>query len=230
MGVREDHTGDGEPVSTIVAVDLHQPGREPGRVLVGGHDFFASPRLSPDGRWLMWLTWAHPNMPWNGTTLWLSELDGAGRITEPRTIAGSVSESVFQPNGQLTAGQSSSCPIAVAGGISTASILPCGHLNRLRQWPLSSACRCGNSVQRPKPVPNRIVCSYSKAGLGQLAVLDLKGKVLRPFETPFTEFSSVQVSGDRAVFRAGASYHPASIVMLDLTSGAHRVLKKKPIF
>ena len=55
----------------------------------------------------------------------------------------------------------------------------------------------------------RIVCAYSKAGLGQLAVLDLKAKVLRPFKTPFTEFSSVRVSGDRAVFRAGASNHPA---------------------
>jgi dipeptidyl aminopeptidase/acylaminoacyl peptidase len=97
IGVREDHTGDGEPVNTIVAVDLHEPGREPGRVLVGGHDFFASPRLSPDGRWLVWLTWDHPNMPWNGTSLWLSELDGAGNIAESLTVAGSTSESVLQP-------------------------------------------------------------------------------------------------------------------------------------
>jgi len=96
-GVREDHTGDGEPINSIVAVDLHESGRDAGRVLVGGHDFFASPRLSPDGRWLVWLTWDHPNMPWNGATLWLSELDGAGTITEPLIIAGSASESVFQP-------------------------------------------------------------------------------------------------------------------------------------
>jgi dipeptidyl aminopeptidase/acylaminoacyl peptidase len=74
---------------------------------------------------------------------------------------------------------------------------------------------------------DRIVCAYSKAGLGQLAVLELKGKVPRPIETPFTEFSSVQVNGNRAVFRAGASNHPASIVMLDLISGAYQVLKKE---
>jgi len=77
------------------------------------------------------------------------------------------------------------------------------------------------------PVPDRIGSSAAIPKLGSANLLDLKGKVLRPFETPFTEFSSVQVSGDRAVFRAGASYHPASIVMLDLTSGAHRVLKKE---
>lgn len=55
IGVREDHTAGGEPINTIVAVDLQQPAREPGRVLVRGHDFFASPRLSPDGRSLIWL-------------------------------------------------------------------------------------------------------------------------------------------------------------------------------
>jgi dipeptidyl aminopeptidase/acylaminoacyl peptidase len=229
IGVREDHTVDGEPVNTIVAVDLHQPGREPGRVLVGGHDFFASPRLSPDGRWLMWLTWAHPNMPWNGTTLWLSELDEAGRITEPRTIAGSVSESVFQPEW--------SPDVRAIFFVSDRSgwwnlyrfdlalrtsepLAPMAAEFGVPLWKLGATTyACAET--------DRIVCAYSKAGLGQLAVLDLKGKVLRPFETPFTEFSSVQLSGDRAVFRAGASNHPASIVMLDLTSGAHRVLKKE---
>jgi hypothetical protein len=37
----------------------------------------------------------------------------------------------------------------------------------------------------------------------------------------------VRAAGNGAVFRAGAPNHPASIVMLDLTSGAHRTLKKE---
>jgi hypothetical protein len=53
--------------------------------------------LTSDGRWLTWLAWDHPNMPWNGTTLWLSELDEAGNVAESLTVAGGVSESVFQP-------------------------------------------------------------------------------------------------------------------------------------
>jgi hypothetical protein len=91
IGVREDHTGDGESINTIVSVDLRQQGQDAGRVLIGGHDFFAAPRLSPDGRWLIWLTWDHPNMPWNGTTLCLSEFDQAGNIIEPLTTAGGIS-------------------------------------------------------------------------------------------------------------------------------------------
>ena len=84
IGVREDHTVDGEAVNTIVGVDFPRPDRPPqaegaGRVLAHGHDFFAAPRLSPDGRRLLWLAWDHPNMPWNGTLLYLAEIgpDGA---------------------------------------------------------------------------------------------------------------------------------------------------------
>jgi len=48
IGVREDHTtGAAQPVNALVAVDLRTGG--PGTVLVQGSDFYAAPRLSPDG-------------------------------------------------------------------------------------------------------------------------------------------------------------------------------------
>src|SRR5262249_53174470 len=98
IGVREDHTGGGEAVNTIAAVDLAGPSSDPGRIVAGGHDFFSSPRLSPDGRSLVWLAWDHPNMPWDGTTLYLARLDGAGAVVgEPSAIAGGAAESIFQP-------------------------------------------------------------------------------------------------------------------------------------
>jgi hypothetical protein len=68
---------------------------------------------------------------------------------------------------------------------------------------------------------------YSTTGIGQLAVLDLRTGALQPFETPFTEFSSVRADNKHAVCRAGAPNHPASIVAFDLASGTHRVLKKE---
>ena len=232
LGVREDHTGDGEPINTVVAVDLDQQGRDAGVLLVGEHDFFAAPRLSPDSRWLMWLAWDHPNMPWNGTTLWLSELDGAGTITEPLIIAGSASESVFQPEWSpdgraifFVSDRSGWWNLYRFDLTSRTSepLAPMAAEFGVPLWKLGvTTYACAGS--------ERIVCAYSKSGLGQLAVFDLKGKVLRPFKTPFTEFSSVRVNGDRAVFRAGASNHPASIVMLDLISGAYRVLKKEADF
>jgi len=102
IGVREDHTDEGEPVNTIVAIDLDRPGTSPGRVLAGGHDFFSSARLSPDASRMVWLAWDHPNMPWNGTTLYLADIGADGAAAVTRAIAGSVTESVFQPGSTST--------------------------------------------------------------------------------------------------------------------------------
>jgi dipeptidyl aminopeptidase/acylaminoacyl peptidase len=73
---------------------------------------------------------------------------------------------------------------------------------------------------------DKIVCAYTAAGLGHLAVLDLRSKEMRTLELPFTEFGSVRASGNLAVFRAAAPDHPLSIVALELETGAHRILKK----
>ena len=50
-------------------------------VLASGNDFYSSPKLSADGRRLAWLTWNHPNMPWDGTELWVGELDAEGHVS-----------------------------------------------------------------------------------------------------------------------------------------------------
>jgi dipeptidyl aminopeptidase/acylaminoacyl peptidase len=62
--VREDHSGPGEAVNTLVAVP--QSGGD-GQVLAEGYNFYSTPRISPDGQRLAWLCWNHPNMPWDGT-------------------------------------------------------------------------------------------------------------------------------------------------------------------
>ena len=72
-------------------------------MLADGRDFYASPRISPDGRRLAWLEWDHPNMPWDGTELRLAALDGDGLAGDPVTVAGGPEESVFQPAWSPTA-------------------------------------------------------------------------------------------------------------------------------
>ena len=63
--VREDHSGDGEAVTTLVSIPI--TGGSAGDVIASGHDFYSTPRFSPDGSQLSWLAWRHPNMPWDGT-------------------------------------------------------------------------------------------------------------------------------------------------------------------
>lgn len=69
--VAENHTGPAhEPRNFLISIDAEGAG-EP-RVLAQGRDFYASPRLSPDGTRLAWICWDHPNMPWDGWSFgWL---------------------------------------------------------------------------------------------------------------------------------------------------------------
>jgi len=89
--VRERDAGP-EPVNEIVSLSLD--GASEPRVLAGGRDFYASPRISADGAWLAWICWDHPNMPWDGTELWVAPVEDSG---EERLIAGGPEESIFQP-------------------------------------------------------------------------------------------------------------------------------------
>lgn len=72
--VREDHTKP-EPknvVNEIVAVDTATGEMT---VLATGNDFYAAPRISPDGSTLAYITWNHPNMPWDSTKLYVVDLN-----------------------------------------------------------------------------------------------------------------------------------------------------------
>ena len=87
FAVREDHTaGEREAVNTVVRVPLG--GGDAGTVVAGGNDFYSNPRPSPDGSRLAWLTWNHPNMPWDGTELWVAELEAGGQVQRGERVAG----------------------------------------------------------------------------------------------------------------------------------------------
>ena len=86
-----------EPEHRLVAVNC-----ENGDIttLARGEDFYSSPTPSLDGRQLAWLSWSHPNMPWDGTRLWCAELQAeSDSVTtgKPRLVAGGDDESVVQP-------------------------------------------------------------------------------------------------------------------------------------
>ncbi len=95
--VREDHAATGrEPVTTLVSLPLAGPPAA-GEVIVSGHDFYSTPRFSPDGSRLSWLAWRHPNMPWDGTELWVADVSDDGTLDQPRHVAGGEADAIFQP-------------------------------------------------------------------------------------------------------------------------------------
>lgn len=93
LAVAETARADAEPQATIVAIAAD--GSQ--QVVAQGHDFYASPRLAPDGGRLVWLAWNHPAMPWDNTELWQAKIAADGRFSTPACIHAGVDESLFGP-------------------------------------------------------------------------------------------------------------------------------------
>lgn len=93
--IREHHIPNGEATTELVVLPID--GSVPPRAIAGGHDFLSSPRVSPNGTHLAWLTWDHPQMPWDGTELWVADFAADGTVGGATRVAGGPDESIIQP-------------------------------------------------------------------------------------------------------------------------------------
>lgn len=93
--LREDHRDREDVRNALVSVDAESGGE--GQVLFGDSDFVSSPRLSPDGRLLVFLAWNHPDMPWDRTTLYIADMDQSGRPERLRRLQGQENTALMQP-------------------------------------------------------------------------------------------------------------------------------------
>ncbi len=240
--VREDHALSGRPPeNTLVAIDLagvasvaggtsanagNQTVR-PGRVLVSGNDFYAAPRLSPDGSRLAWLTWNHPNMPWDGTELWVAQVAPDGGVVNAQHVAGGPEESIFQPawapDGRL-----------------------CFVSDRTGWWNLYRWSGPGGVIEtlteleaefgQPQWVfgtatydftgPDTIVCAYNQGGVWRLARLDAGTRRLEQIEIPYTEIRNLRVTPGAVLLAAGSPVEPPSLVLLRAAGGVVEVLRR----
>ncbi|MGO3255296.1 MAG: prolyl oligopeptidase family serine peptidase [Glutamicibacter ardleyensis] len=97
LAIMEDLRG--EPVRHIVEIPLDGSASEDLaaiRLLSSPARFVAGPRLSPNGEQLTWISWEHPNMPWDSTELHLAEYSTQGFLQDT-VIAGGPEISVLQP-------------------------------------------------------------------------------------------------------------------------------------
>ncbi len=98
VGVRETHTPGGRSADVrneLVALRTDGSGDE--RVLSVTADFVSSPRVSPRGDHLAWVSWDHPAMPWDSSRLWTAYLGEDLEMSEPAKVAGGPGESVCHP-------------------------------------------------------------------------------------------------------------------------------------
>jgi dipeptidyl aminopeptidase/acylaminoacyl peptidase len=228
VAVREDHTVEGrEAVNTIVSLSLDVEGNEDGgRVLVEGNDFCSSPRLSPDGSRMAWLTWNHPNMPWDGCELWVADVNDEGALGEARRVAGGFEESIFQPEWSpagvlyFVSDRSNWWNIYRLGDDgSVEAMYEMDAEFGLPQWLFAMSAYSFSTDER-------IVCTYNERGNWSLATLDTRTKKLERIELPYTEIAYVRANPRRVVFRAGSPTRRMEIVELDLQTRQASMLRR----
>src|SRR5690242_14224269 len=224
IAVREDHREPGEAKNTLVALGLAGENSDGGRVLVAGTDFVSTPRFSPDGARLSWLSWNHPNMPWDGTVLWVADVADDGSLANAQQLVGGANESIFQP-----------------------SWSPDGELyfvsDRTGWWNLYRWCDGAAEALAPMEAEfglpqwafgmttysfsdsGHLVCTWQQGGVIHLGSLDLATKELTPIVTPYTVINGPHASAGQIVFLAASPTESVRLVRRDSATGALEVLR-----
>lgn len=226
--VRERHDADGDEAASEAAneiVSLPVAGGNDATVLFAGADFVAAPRLSPDGRWLCWLAWHHPHMPWDGTELWVARFEQAtGTVSGARKVAGGLDESIVQPewapDGRLYylsdrsnwwnlyrfAHDGDGAPVGFGAPLPAVEAeigVPAWVFGRSRYGFLADGT---------------VVCAFTQGSHVHLGVVDDEAHVLRAFDTRLATFEALRTRGNEVVGVGGGFASEPAVVAFDLSA------------
>jgi acetyl esterase/lipase len=179
-------------------------------------------------------------MPWDGTELWLAQLDVVGAVISSERIAGGPDESVFQPewspDGVLhfVSDRGGWWNLCRWSGGQAEALCPMEAEFGVPQWVFGLSTYAFDDA-------GQLICSYCQDGAWKLGRLDIQSHHLDPIDLPFTSIGSVRASGgpsphplplrqerdlSRLCFIGGVATEPTAIVELDLTSERTQVLQQ----
>lgn len=212
----------GEVENCLVAIDPKN-----GNVvrIAEGADFYAAPRVSPDGRYLAYYDWNLPDMPWDQSKLHVAELDGDGRLTNDRIVAGGADESISQPswgpdgNLYFISDRSGWWNLYREKGGQIEALCPMEAEFCSPQWTFGET----NYVFWGT---DRIVCVYSQLGFDYLAEIPLNGGKAHPIKSPYLSIDSLSIADDSLYFIGAGPAIPAVLVRYDLKKKKWETIKK----
>jgi dipeptidyl aminopeptidase/acylaminoacyl peptidase len=194
--------------------------------LATGHDFYSDPVLSPDGRHLAFVTWDFPQMPWDGTDLWVAPIEADGTLGELSHVAGGTSESVIQPRW------------APDGSLLYIS-------DRSDWWNLYRTTEAGSGSVEVAPMRAEIggpawvfglsdygidgdgtIYAFAHGSEGAKLLALAPGKAPRELDFAENGLAYVRVNDGVLTAIAGAFTRPTALVRLDLTSGTEERLRE----
>jgi len=209
-----------ETLNSIVAIDLLNHKEE---VIAEGKDFYSNPRVSPDGKFLTYLYWEHPNMPWDKTTLMLHPIEDKN-IKEGKIVAGQNEESIFQPEWSL---DNVLYFISDRNGwwnlyrYKNDHVEPLWEMNAefgLPQW-IFGLSTYGFLDE------DTAVCVYFENGKEHLGTFKIRTKHWQKIETPFHFFNYLKVCKNKIAFVGSAPMLPSCVAMYDTELGKTKIIQ-----
>jgi len=222
VAVREQHGGAGEPRNTLVGLALDGSGST---TLAEGADFYAAARVSPEGRRLAWLQWNHPDMPWQGTELWLAAIADDGTLAHARRVAGGRDESLCQPawapDGRLhvVSDRSGFWNLYRLEASGLVPVLPMEAEFGLPMWVFAQSSYGFAG-------PHEIVATCRENAISRLLRIDLRTGVATTIATPFEDIAELRVGPGFALVEAGSPTTTTCIARIALDDGAVTVLAR----
>lgn len=194
-------------------------------VITRGYDFYAAPRISPDNHTLAWFCWNHPNMPWDGSELWMAKLSSEGILSCPKCIAGGPEEAITAP---LWSDDNILHFISDRTGFwnlyryvndSIEALYPCELDFGAPHWIFGSERYC--FLENGK-----IAAIGTNKGVDNLYILDVEKHTLERIEAPFTSISDLYcLSETNLLFIAASPSTPTALVAFDLKTKKNSTLK-----
>ena len=225
---------DSEQVDRIAVVDVE--GRYWPQNFTIGHDFYMQPRFSPDGRHFAWVAWDHPNMPWDGTLLYVAAVivgdDALPRLGKAAIVAGGKETAIFQPEFSPDGSQL----LYVSDETGFGRLAAFDLKSKQTRW-LSPA---GAEHMRPAwqqamrtyavTAPSQsIVAVRNEAGFDRAYELGLAATSEKrlPVLEDYTDIGQIVAAptGDRIAFIGSSPQIPPRVVIHDLAPGAARATR-----
>ncbi len=225
ISVMETHQNENdEAKNCIVSISIN-PQNKQTRILVEGDDFYSNPRVSPNGRQLTWVSWNHPNMPWDDSELWLAEIDEKGELYNQHCISDGVNESVFQPewspDGVLyfVSDRNGWWNLYCLKDEAIQNVIEMEAEFGVAQWSFRESTYTFSDK-------DTIICTYTKNGINHLASINLRTKILNDIPLPYTDIEGIQADSHQAVFLAASPDDFPQIVRMDLQTNEISILKR----
>ncbi|MCI0564364.1 MAG: prolyl oligopeptidase family serine peptidase [Nitrososphaera sp.] len=227
--VREDHSNkQTEPANSIVSICISSDAVGESLILVEGADFYSSPRLSAKGDVLAWVSWSHPNMPWDRSTLSVAGVDAVGAIGEAFVVAGGSTESVLQPE---WADDGTLYFLSDRSGWWNLYRFRDGHVEPVvcapaefggPHWLFRESYYCVLS-------DDKVICTYKSSGVSYLAVVDTVDGRIQNLELPLTSISYLRANSERAVFLGASPEEFPAVMELNLNTKAVSPIRRSSV-